>query len=120
MAWPPAHVALLTLGNALLAVCANVAARHSAEDARFTVTAFALNTASYSLVPFVYAAMPFAVAQVTVSSATALLATVAGWTVFGEAMTLRRVVAVLVVVAGNVLMHVDVLGAGYGAVVRGG
>lgn len=74
-------------------------------DWRMIVCAYCLNTASYSIVPLVYAQLPFGAAQTTLSSAIILSAFVVGWYAFNEVPKMHQIGAAMIIISGIVLLH---------------
>ena len=101
---------LVAVSNAFLACFANTCLKLSVDDWRFYVSAYALNTASFSLSMFIFEKLDMAIAQLTISSTATICSVLIGSTVFKESLSAQTLAAVIIVAIGIVTLHVP-LGA---------
>ena len=92
--------------NVVLAVSATTCLKLSrGQRVDLTPTAYLLNAASFSMLPFVFAHTPLAVAHVTVSSGVALLSLTVGYLIFDEVPEAHELLGVLLFFGALVALH---------------
>ncbi len=103
------HHFILLIANIFLSISATtnlkLAIYHDEDASLFITTAYLLNTSSFSLLPFILRRLPLGISHVTLSSGTTILGFCIGYFVFNEAIKLRQVMCVILILAGVTGLH---------------
>lgn len=99
----------LLAANILLSISATTnlkLAYYNDEDANYyTITAYLLNTSSFSLLPLILRKLPLGISHITLSSGTTMLGFFIGYFVFHESIQIKQAICVMIIFAGVAGLH---------------